>query len=145
MVISEINHDLFNVPQSYYLAHCISGDYTLGAGIAKTFDREYNMRFKLHRDYPIPIGEKYANVGSALLVDNVFNLVTKERYYQKPTYGSLEGTLINMRDQILEKGITKLAMPRIGCGLDRLEWDRVKELIECVFEDVDIDILICVL
>ena len=25
---------MFTVPQGYYLAHCISGDYALGAGIA---------------------------------------------------------------------------------------------------------------
>ena len=69
MTINEINGDLFRVPQGYYLAHCISGDYALGAGIAKKFDAEYNMRFKLFRDYAIPDGEKSANVGRALLPD----------------------------------------------------------------------------
>lgn len=31
----EMTGDLFAVPQGYYLAHCISGDFSLGAGIAK--------------------------------------------------------------------------------------------------------------
>jgi len=44
MTITEINGNLFEVPQGYYLAHCISGDYALGAGIAKTFNEIYNMR-----------------------------------------------------------------------------------------------------
>lgn len=30
-----------------------------------------------NRDYPIPTGDRYTNVGRALLVGNVFNLVTK--------------------------------------------------------------------
>ena len=85
MVINEEKRDLFTVPQGYYLAHCISGDYALGAGIATQFVEVYNMRYKLHNHYPIPDGEKYANVGKALLVDNVFNLVTKARCFHKPT------------------------------------------------------------
>ena len=79
MIYIEDKQDLFYVSDEYYLAHCISGDYALGAGIAKVFNEKYNMRFLLHKNYPIPDGEKYANVGKALLIDNVFNLVTKSR------------------------------------------------------------------
>lgn len=39
--------NLFDCPKDYYLAHCISGDYALGAGIAKEFVHRYNMRTKL--------------------------------------------------------------------------------------------------
>jgi len=145
MTINEINGDLFRVPQGYYLAHCISGDYALGAGIAKKFDAEYNMRFKLFRDYAIPDGEKSANVGRALLIDNVFNLVTKERCFHKPTYDTLYDTLVDMREQCEDFDITRLAMPLIGCGLDKLEWDKVKDVIEDVFENTNIEILICIL
>ena len=145
MTINEINGDLFRVPQGYYLAHCISGDYALGAGIAKKFDAEYNMRFKLFRDYAIPDGEKSADVGRALLIDNVFNLVTKERCFHKPTYDTLYDTLVDMREQCEDFDITRLAMPLIGCGLDKLEWDKVKDVIEDVFENTNIEILICIL
>ena len=83
MILREENMDLFTVPQGYYLAHCISGDYTLGAGIAKQFVETYNMREKLLSQFPIMRsndGKDYdACVGLALLVDNVFNLVTKAR------------------------------------------------------------------
>lgn len=143
MNIKEVQQDLFTVPQGYYLAHCISGDYALGAGIAKAFDANYNMRFKLHRDFAIPEGDKFANVGRALLVDNVFNLVTKQRCFHKPTYDTLYQTLEDMREQCENFNIDKLAMPLIGCGLDQLEWDKVKDVIEDVFGDTDIEILIC--
>lgn len=145
MTFTEINGDLFEVPQGYYLAHCISGDYALGAGIAKTFNEVYNMRFKLHKFYPIPDGEKSANVGKALLVDNVFNLVTKRRCFHKPTYDDLYTTLCDMRDQCIDKYITKIAMPKISTGLDRLNWDDVKDVIEDVFFDANIEIVIYVL
>lgn len=145
MIIREENRDLFTVPQGYYLAHCISCDYALGAGIAKQFDDVYNMKNKLHHQFPIPIGEKFAHLGEALLIDNVFNLVTKRKCYQKPTYSDLYVALEDMYYQIEEKEITKLAIPLIGCGLDKLQWEKVKEDIEEIFEDYDIDILVCVL
>ena len=143
MTLTETQMDLFDVPQGYYLAHCISGDYALGAGIASKFDEVYNMRYKLHRDYAIPEGKKSANVGRALLIDNVFNLVTKSRCFEKPTYDSLYDTLIDMREQCENFDIEKLAMPKIGCGLDKMEWERVKDIIETVFENTDIEIMIC--
>lgn len=145
MTSREENMNLFSVPQGYYLAHCISGDYTLGAGIAKQFAEIYNMRFKLHKKFQIPDGEKFANVGRALLVDNVFNLVTKPRYFHKPNYTALYDTLVSLKEQCIELDINKLAIPRIGCGLDKLEWDEVLDILEDVFDDTDIDILVCVL
>lgn len=145
MLIKEVNGDLFNAPQGYYLAHCISGDYTLGAGIAKKFNEVYDMRFKLHKTFPIPVGKKFANVGEALLIDNVFNLVTKARYYHKPTYETLYDTLYDMRMQCEDLDVKKLAMPLIGCGLDKLEWEQVKYTIEEVFGDSDIEITVYIL
>jgi O-acetyl-ADP-ribose deacetylase (regulator of RNase III) len=50
-----------------------------------------------------------------------------------------------MRDFCVENDITKLAMPRIGAGLDKLDWEQVKEVIEDVFEDTDIEITVYVL
>ncbi len=133
------NRDLFTVPQGYYLAHCISADFALGAGIAKTFDNVYDMRHKLFAFYD---GYEYRG-GDALVVDNVFNLVTKSRCFKKPTYDSLRESLEAMRDVMDELFITKLAMPKVGCGLDRLNWDNVYDIICEVFEDTDVEILIC--
>lgn len=39
--------------------------------------------------------------------------------------------------------IQYLAMPKIGCGLDRLQWGKVREIIKDVFNDVNIEILVC--
>lgn len=134
--------DLFNTPQGYYLAHCISGDFTLGAGIAKKFDEVYNMRYKLHKKHPIPDGERFGYVGKSLLVDNVFNIVTKERYFNKPTYEDLAYALSDMCDQMIALDATKLAMPKIGCGLDKLNWDMVEEIIHDIFDDTNIEVVI---
>lgn len=139
MTITTVKRDLFTMPQGYYLAHCISSDFALGAGIAKTFDSVYNMRFKLFKNYP---DYKY-NGGDALLIANVFNLVTKDKYWHKPTYNSLREALEMMKEQMDFVGATKLAMPKIGCGLDKLSWNQVYDIICEVFEDTDIEIVIC--
>lgn len=139
MILKEEQRDLFSVPHGYYFAHCISGDFALGAGIAVKFNELYNMRNKLKRDFI------YEENNGAILVDNVFNLVTKRRAFHKPTYDSLREALEDMAEQVEQLRIEKIAMPQIGCGLDRLEWEQVKEDIEEVFEDIDVEILICYL
>ena len=131
--------DLFTVPQGYYLAHCISADFALGAGIAKTFDEVYNMRFKLFKTYD---NYQYEG-GDALPIDNVFNLVTKKKCYHKHTYESVREALEVMKELMINLDVTKLAMPRIASGLDRLDEDRVYDIICEVFEDTDVEILIC--
>jgi hypothetical protein len=139
MKITFEQRDLFTVPQGYYLAHCISADFALGAGIAKTFDEIYNMRFKLFREYDMYTYEG----GDALPIDNVFNLVTKPKCYHKPRYEAIREALETMKDMMEMNATTKLAMPKIGCGLDRCNWDKVYEIICEVFEGTDVEILIC--
>jgi len=140
MTLTMENRDLFTIPQGYYLAHCIAADFALGAGIAKAFTEVYNMRNKLKTLFPM--GEE---VGTAVLVDNVFNLITKERSFGKPTYAALREALEDMKEQMEERMITKLAMPLIGCGLDKLEWDAVEPMIREVFNDTDVEIIVCYL
>lgn len=139
MTITTEKRDLFTMPQGYYLAHCISADFALGAGIAKKFDEVYNMRFKLFRNHNNYIYKG----GDALLIDNVFNLVTKQKCWHKPTYESMRDALEMMKEQIDFLRVTKLAMPKVGCGLDKLSWDKVYEIICEVFDDMDIEIVIC--
>jgi len=139
MILKEEQRDLFSVPHGYYFAHCISGDFALGAGIAVKFNELYNMRKKLKNTID------YTPDNCAILIDNVFNLVTKRKYYHKPKYASLRESLEDMIETIETLEIEKIAMPMIGCGLDKLDWNVVKEIIEDVFEDIDIEILVCYL
>lgn len=140
MVIREEQRDLFSMPHGYYFAHCISRDYKLGAGIAVEFDKRYNMKEKLNLMY-----DDKSTEYEALLVDNVFNLVTKEKYYHKPTYQSIKEALISMRDIMFDFYIDKIALPKIGCGLDKLDWEMVKCIIEDVFHDFSGEIVVCYL
>jgi hypothetical protein len=45
-----------------------------------------------------------------------------------------------LKDECVRSKVTKLAIPAMGTGLDRLKWPWVREKIERVFHDVDIHI-----
>lgn len=145
MTIREEQRDLFTVPTDYILVHCISADLAMGAGIAKEFTRR-GVKAQLQRDY------QDIEVGDCLVSDTTgwraeLNLVTKEKYWQKPTYETMRMALEDTKslyEEIMSYENVKLAMPRIGCGLDRLQWDKVKVIIEEVFADTDVEILVCV-
>jgi len=139
MILKEEQRDLFSVPHGYYFAHCISGDFVLDTEIAVKFDELYNMGKKLKNTVD------YTPENCAILIDNVFNLVIKRKHYHKPTYVSLKESLEDMIDSIETLEIEKIAIPLLGCGHNKLNWDTVKEIIEDVFEDIDIEILVCYL
>lgn len=143
--IQEKNMDLFDLPHGYAFAHCVSADFAMGAGIAAEFEEYYHMRDWLrssYREETDPEGLPPVGVYPYL---NVYNLVTKRRYYNKPTYADLRTALQELHDFCAVEDINRLGMPRIGCGLDRLDWDVVRPMIEEIFEDLDIDIVICYL
>jgi len=72
----------------------------------------------------------------------IYYLVTKDRYYQKPTLGNLRMSLACMRTHCEWHGVRRLAMPRIGCGLDKLNWTDVSQLLDEIFLDSDISVTV---
>ena len=72
----------------------------------------------------------------------IYYLITKEKYSHKPTYKSLADSLTSMKEHMLRNGVMKLSMPRIGCGLDLLEWRKVEEMLRDMFCDMDLQITV---
>lgn len=146
MTITELNKDIFMVPKEYILVHCVSSDFAMGAGVAKEFTKR-GVKDEILSDIIINYSLK-ERVGRCVITFATgwraeFNLITKERYWHKPTYNSLRLVIEDMRRACLPIGGLKLAMPKIGCGLDRLQWYKVKDILENVFSDIDIEILVC--
>ena len=133
--------DLFvdNPDPTSSLAHCVSRDLKMGAGIAPLFVKKFGRKDELFR--------ANAKIGQAAILNCdqnkfIYNLVTKEKYYGKPTYESLEQSLVFMRNHAVENKVHKIAMPKIGCGLDLLNWDVVSDLIKKVFRETNIKIIV---
>lgn len=140
MQFHEREQDLFELGDEYTLVHCISADARMGKGIAVQFRERFGLENlqEQAKQEPLEIGRCYP-------VGRTMNLVTKEKFSNKPTYQSLTNAVESMRDVCVKDGITKLAMPRIGCGLDRLKWEKVSPIIQEAFADTDVEIIVCTL
>lgn len=145
MIYREEIRDLFSVPDEYYLAHCISADFGMGKGIVVEFNKRFDMKRKLQNRYPdyLDVYNRHRIGGDCILEDRVLNLVTKERYFHKPTIITMRIALQKMKKICMENNITKVAMPTIGSGLDRLAWSVVSDQIHMIFDDTNIEILVC--
>lgn len=134
----EEERDLFEVDEAWHLAHCVASDLRMGAGIAVPMNAKFGLRKALMES-----GKSLVHP-TCVLAGRVFNLITKQRSWDKPTFGDLEQALRVMREIAVREMVAGIAMPRIGCGLDRLEWREVSDEIKRVFSDTDIDVLVCV-
>lgn len=153
MIYKEEKRDLFSLPREYMLVHCISADYALGAGVAKVFRDRYKVKEALML---LNNRNVWNNTGRCQIVsvmnengESIFvaNLVTKCRYYHKPTYDTLKEALCDLKQQLTLNylDIQKIGMPLIGCGLDKLKWDKVSEIIQQEFDATDLEITVCYL
>lgn len=137
MTYTEEYRDLFTMPKSYHLAHCIASDLGMGAGIAVPMQKTFGLRGKI-QNTGLPLHHP-----TTVLTDRVFNLITKAKSSGKPTLNSLHMSIVKMRDIAVQEGIKQIAMPKIGCGLDRLSWPQVREILKTEFANTDIELYVC--
>lgn len=136
MKVIEITGDLFQCSTDVCMAHCVSEDLAMSKGIAVLFKNKFG-----NVNYLISQNKKIGQV--AILSDKnrfIYYLITKKRYWEKPTYENLNNCLIELYNHMMINKMKKLAIPRLGCGLDRLNWDTVKRMLEKIFENSDIEI-----
>ena len=115
--------------------HCIANDGRWGAGIAPIFiDRVFDFRketlYMLNH-------HKWDGTGCCGL--------TSKDISGKPSYVTITESLKSLRKSmeesyLLDKDFVVLKMPKIGCGLDKLDWSIVSTLIKGVFSDTNISI-----
>lgn len=80
-------------------------------------------------------------IGSIYATDrcpHILGMVTKKRYYEKPTLDDMRAAIHGLHERLAtiawyddwdNPTLTEIMMPHIGCGLDKLKWDDVKEII----------------
>jgi len=131
--------NIFDIPLGWDIVHCVTADFSCGAGIAKELNERCNLKEKFEAQHLAT-----DIVGSCVKIDNVFNLLTKQNRYSKVSYEDLTNCLYHMADMILGAHYN-IAMPKIGCGRDGLSWDIVVDIIKEVFENMDVDFVVYVL
>ena len=140
--------------KGYILVQCLSADLVAGAGIAVEFNKRLDMKNRLRQRYPYGVymayNHRFSFLPTCVYEQRVFNLITKDKVWEKPTYENFQLSLKVMRygiEQLYQKDIAcnQIAMPLIGCGIDGLEWTKVRELIHKTFDDMNIEIVVCYL
>ena len=143
MIYKEVKGDLFTAPIDNILVHCISADHAMGAGIAKRFT-EMGIKTAIGGSKDAWNGIGYAVITKIKSCPwMVCNLVTKEKYWMKPTYKTLKQALEELKIGVTGlRDYNKIAMPQIGCGLDKLKWSKVSTIIQEMFTDTDVEITV---
>ena len=120
------------------IAHCISADFKLRAGLAKQIKEKFPSYFPTKKDY------KQQVLHAQYLVHDKFVLLlrVKPRYFHKPTYRSLRKTLLALRDQMNFYRIDKLGIPRLSCGLDKINWTEVQKRTHETFRDSNLELTV---
>uniref|UniRef100_A0A3B5QAM3 Macro domain-containing protein n=1 Tax=Xiphophorus maculatus TaxID=8083 RepID=A0A3B5QAM3_XIPMA len=129
-ILKYVTGDLFSCPRDESLAHCISEDCRMGAGIAVMFKKKFGRVSELKKQKKLP--------GQCAVLTHDQRFI----YYQKPTYVSLRQSLEDMKSHCLENGVNRISIPRIGCGLDQLLWSKVSKILEQIFKETNISIAV---
>ncbi|KAF0035738.1 hypothetical protein F2P81_011050 [Scophthalmus maximus] len=107
--LSHVTGDLFSCGGDEALAHCISEDCRMGAGIALVFRQRFRGEEELKEQ------KKLTGQCAVLKRDRrfVYYLITKKKARHKPTYDSLTLSLEDMRSHCVKNGVTRISMPRV--------------------------------
>ena len=132
-IIVEKDMDIVNVPQGYTLAVAFSTDRNW-IRLPGLIDEAFNINDRDENEY------KVGDVGK---IDNLYMLFVKESSYDAPIWSALEKSLNKLAKKVEKKNIKNLAMPKICCGKNGFDWEEVECLIEEIFCDVDVNIMIC--
>jgi len=95
--LSEVDGDLFSAPKTYSLAHCVGADLAMGAGIAVQFKKVFGRLDELQ-------AQQAGSGDIAVLKDDqryIYYLVTKPQSWGKPTYESVQASLEQMREHMV--------------------------------------------
>ena len=112
------------------LAHCVSADFKMAAGVARKIKQQFPLR------KPTSNSVRQKALWPQIIEKPqrfVYHVITKTRYFHKPTYKALRASLLALKSHAETNIVTRISMPRVGCGLDQLDWEKVRDMIQDVF------------
>ena len=134
--------DLLHFPGP--ISHCVLNEFQMSAGIAQQIREVHPTLQPTLKSIETP--QVGASVSMSIPSQNksIFNLVTKSQYFKKPSYYDFTRSLHCMKKQLIAQGIWQIALPKIGCGLDKLRENSVYNIIFEIFRETDITVFIYV-
>ena len=127
--------------QPHSIGHCISEDAKMSKGFAELLSQQVpGLRDKCR-------GTKLLSRQTFLFWDQtsnryIYNLVTKTKCSEKPNLPTLSLTVEEIKSHARLCGISTIAFPKIGCGLDQMNWQEVVKLLRVIFAYSNIRIVV---
>ena len=123
------------------IGHCISADAQMSKGFAQFLsDRIPRLRRTCRRAHLLK--DQVFPFWDSLSRRYIYNLVTKEKNSDKPDLQTLATTLQSMQSHATMHGVSTIAIPKIGCGLDQMNWQDVVKLLRGIFAYSDVQIVV---
>ena len=123
------------------IGHCISADARMSKDFADFLSHRIPGLRSIRRKARLFMGQVYPfwdSTGKRY----IYNLVTKERFYDKPNLSTLSKTLEAMNIRASINGVSTIAIPKLGCGLDQMNWQEIVKLLQDIFAYADVQLVV---
>ena len=139
----EIIYGTENSPlqQPNSIGNCISADARMSKGFADFLSHKNPGLRSTCRKARLFMGQVYPfwdSTGKRY----IYNLVTKERFCDKPNLSTLSKRSEAMKIHESTNGVSTIAIPKLGCGLDQMNWQEVVKLLRDIFVYADVQIVV---
>lgn len=120
----------------------------MGKGIALQFKNAYPENFKVYHkvcsEGKLTVGQMLVTETRDLFGHNkyIINFPTKTTWRKPSEYIYIQQGLVALRQEIISRSITSIAIPPLGSKNGGLDWERVRPMIEDALSDLSCDIII---
>jgi len=120
------------------LVNAVNCQGVMGKGIAYQFKENFPKNYDIYRD---ACKKGSFKIGSILIVNEqkklIINFPSKDNWKKKSKYEYIAIGLENLRSEIIERNISSIAIPPLGCGNGGLEWGVVESMIIKTLGDLE--------
>jgi O-acetyl-ADP-ribose deacetylase (regulator of RNase III) len=106
----------------------------MGKGIALQFKQRFPKNFLVYKnacaEQRLSIGQLLITEQPTLFFKYIINFPTKINWIHASKYEYIESGLVELVQKIKDLGITSIAIPPLGAGNGKLDWEKVKPIIE---------------
>ena len=128
----------------------VSKDCTASKGFALMLDKKF-LELREHCIWQV---EVYEGGGNTIIQNElqyiapslghkIFSLIITTTNNNKPTVESFTSAMFELRNMILMPNIRCIAMPKLACGLAKMDWSEISALLYNVFNSSGKRICLC--
>lgn len=134
IIIEEVEESLLKAPFYNQIAFCINSDYKVRSFMTDFINKYYDFDNMISQGRGCKSAYKGNGKKVFLAFDNLLCLIASNPH-EKATYNSIFESLYEMFWYCFTYDIKYIAMPKIGCGKNGLNWDKVADTMIDAYEE----------